>query len=106
MTPHQLCGEAFDHISKVERALLLRHPSMENDLEQEIAQFLTQVVEVTACDSVGDFVSLLDGIGGDGLECLFQVPRAPGARRAQRRHYFEQPRNVARRSHDEIAKVR
>src|SRR5262249_42769812 len=100
VAPHQLGGETFDHISKVECALLLRHPGMENDLKQEIAEFITQVVEITSRDGVGDFICLLDGIGGDRLECLLQVPGAPRAGRAQRRHDLEQPRNIARRGHD------
>jgi hypothetical protein len=106
MAPHELCGETFDHVGKIERALLLRHAGVEDDLEQEIAQFITQVVEVAARNGIGDLVSLLDRVRGDGFERLLEVPRAAGARRAQRRHDFEQPGDVARRIHRKIEEGR
>ena len=102
MAPHELCGEAFDHVGKIERALLLRHAGVEHDLEQEIPELVAQVVEIAARNRVGDIVGLLDGVGGDGVEALLQVPRAAGAWRAQSRHDFDEPSDVARRSHRKI----
>ena len=90
---------ACDHVAEIERALLLRHAGVEHDLEQEVAQFLAQVVEIAARDGVGDLVGLLERVGRDGREILLQVPRAAGAGRAQRRHDLEQPGDVAGRGH-------
>ncbi len=35
---------ACDHVAKLERALLLRHPGVERDLEEEVAQLVAEVV--------------------------------------------------------------
>src|SRR5262245_57348137 len=70
---------------------------MEDDLQQQVAEFLAQVVEIAAADRVGDFVGFLDRVWCNGGEALLQVPRAARARRAQRRHDVDQGRNVARR---------
>jgi len=75
---------------------------MEDDLEQEIAQFIAQVVEIAPRNGVGDLVSLLDGVRRDRFKGLLQVPGTAGAARAQRRHDFEQPSDVAGRGHGRI----
>src|SRR5258708_25764787 len=72
---------------------------MEYDLEQEIAQFVAQVVEIAARNGVGDLVSLLDGVRREGCKGLVNVPGATSAGRAQRRHDLEQPGDVAGRGH-------
>src|SRR5262249_13620328 len=95
MAPYQLFGQALDDVGKVEGPLLLRHAGMEDDLQQEIAQFIAQVIEIASRNGIGDLVSLLDGIGGDRLEGLLQVQRTAAAARARRRHDFEQPGDVA-----------
>jgi hypothetical protein len=99
MAAQQLFGDRLDHAAKVERALLLRHAGVERDLEQEVAKLFTQVVEIVAGDGVRDFIGLFKRIGRDGREVLLEVPRAAGAGRAQRRHDFQEPGNVARRFH-------
>ena len=53
---------------------------MEDDLEQQVAEFLEQVFPVARADGLGDLVGLLDGVGGDGGEALFPIPRAAGLR--------------------------
>jgi len=63
---------------------------MKHHLQQEIAEFVPEVVEIAARDGVRDFISLLDGIGRNGRKILLEVPRAAGARRSQHRHDFEQ----------------
>jgi hypothetical protein len=49
---------------------------VKHHLQQEIAEFVTQIVEVAARDGVGDFIGLLDGVGCDTRKILFEVPRA------------------------------
>ena len=74
MAPHQLFIQAFDDVGKFERPLLLRHAGVEDHLQQEIAQLLTQIGEVSARNGVGDLVGFLDGIGGDARKILLQNP--------------------------------
>jgi hypothetical protein len=86
VAPDHLGGDGLDHLGEGERAFLLGHARVIDDLQQEIAQLVLQRARVTFLDGVGDLVSLLDGVGRDRLEGLLQVPGAAAARRAQRRH--------------------
>ncbi len=95
MTADQLLGDRLHHVAERERALLLGHAGVEHDLQQQVAQFVLQVVEVAAADRVGHLVGFLDGVGRDGREILLEVPRAAAAGRAQRRHDLDQPGDVA-----------
>src|SRR5258708_33511764 len=72
---------------------------MEYDLEQEIAQFVAQVVESAPRKGADDLVSLLDGVRRDRFKGLLQVPGATSAGGAQRRHDLEQPGDVAGSDH-------
>ena len=76
MPPDQLLGDRLHHVAEIERALLLGHAGVEHDLQQQVAQFVAQVVEIAALDRVGDLVGFLDRVGRDGREVLLQVPRA------------------------------
>ena len=64
---------------------------MKHHLQQKVAEFVPEIVEIAARDGIGDLIGLLDGVGGDGREILFQIPRTAAAGRAQRRHDLEQP---------------
>ena len=90
MPPDHLGGDGLDHVAESERILLLGHAGMKHHLQQEIAQFVAEIVEIAARDGVGDFIGFLDGVGGDAGKVLFEVPRAPAAGRSQRRHDLEQ----------------
>jgi hypothetical protein len=46
---------------------------MEHHLQQQVAQFVAQFIHVAVLNGVGDLVSLLDGVWGDGGEVLFAV---------------------------------
>src|SRR5262249_53823610 len=102
MAAYELFGEALDDVGKVEGPLLLRHAGMEDDLEQEVTQFIAQVIEVAPRNGVGDLVCLLDGVRGDGAKGRLEIPRTAGTGRAQRRHDFEQPGDIAGRGHRKI----
>ena len=77
MASDELLGQGLHDVTEVEGALLLRHAGVEHDLEQEVAQFVTQVVEVAAHDGVDNLVGLLDGVGGDGREALLESHGQP-----------------------------
>jgi len=66
------------HVGEFEGALFLRHPGVEHDLEQEVAELVAQIVEIAAGDGVGHFVGLFQRIGRNGREILLQIPRAAG----------------------------
>ena len=65
---------------------------MEDDLEQQIAEFFAQVGDVVAGHRVGDLVRLLDGVRRDRREGLDAVPVAP-AGPAQPRHGGDEARH-------------
>ena len=99
MAADHLPRDRLDHVAEGKGVLLLRHAGVIDDLQQEIAEFLAQVVEIAARDGVGDLIGFLDGVGRDRRKVLFEVPRAAGDGRAQRRHDFEQAGNIAGRGH-------
>ena len=84
--------EAYEVADAIERGDL-------NDLQQEIAQFLAEVIEIAARDRVRYLIGLLDRVGRDRRKILLEVPGAAGHRRAQRRHDLDQTGNVAGRGH-------
>src|SRR5262249_54948758 len=69
-----LLGQRCRDLVEVEGTLLLGHAGMEHDLEEQVAELLLERRHVLALDRVGDLVGLLDGVGGDGLEILLDVP--------------------------------
>ena len=90
MPPDHLARDRLDHVAERERVLLLGHAGVIHHLQQEIAEFIPEIVEIAARDGVGDLIGFLDGVGRDGREILFEIPRTAAAGRAQRRHDFEQ----------------
>lgn len=99
VTADHLAGDRLDHIAERERVLLLSHPGVIDHLQQQVAEFLAQIVEIAARDRIRNLIGLLDRVGRDGLEILHEVPRAAGHRRAQRSHDLDQAGNVAGRGH-------
>src|SRR3954447_8321936 len=99
VAPDELFAERLHDIGKVERALLLSQTGMKNDLKEKVPKLFAQIHEVAACDGVGDLVGLLDCIGRDGREILFEVPRTTRPRSTQGRHDLKKMGNVAGRAH-------
>jgi hypothetical protein len=94
-----LAHDRLDHVAKRERPLLFRHARMKHHLQQEIAEFVAEIVEIAARDGVDDLVGLLDRVGRDGRKGLFEVPGAAAAGCPKPRHEFEQSVDVAGRGH-------
>src|ERR1700722_10951637 len=99
MPTDQLGGDRLDHVAEFEAALVSRHTGVEDDLQQEIAEFVAQICEIAALDRVGDFIGFLEREGDDRGEGLFEVPRTAGPTGPERRHDFDQAPNFARRLH-------
>ena len=80
MPSDHLARDRLDHVAEGECVLLLGHAGVKHHLQQEIAQFVSQIIEVAARDRIGDLVGLLDGVGRNGREILFEIPGATGTR--------------------------
>ncbi len=76
-----LAHDRFDHVAERERPLLLGHARMKHHLQQEIAEFVAEIMEIAAHDGVHDLVGLLDGVRRDGRKGLFEVPGTAAAGR-------------------------
>ena len=59
---------------------LLRHASVEDDLQQQVAELVAQIDDIAALDRVGDLIGLLDREGRDGGEILLEIPWAAASR--------------------------
>src|SRR5215217_3081324 len=99
MTADHFSCDRLDHVAEGEGVLLFRHAGVIDDLQQEIAQFLTEVIEIAARDRVGHLVGFLDRVGRDRRKILLEVPRTARYRRAQRRHDLNEAGNIAGRGH-------
>ena len=68
-------GDGLDHVAEGEFAQLFGHPRVIDDLQQQVAELVAQIVQVAARDGVGDLVGFLDRVGSDGLESPARRPR-------------------------------
>ena len=61
-----------------------RHLGMEHHLQQQVAEFVAQVGQISALDRIRDLVGFLDRVGGDGREICSrsQGQPVPGVRSA------------------------
>ena len=95
VTTHQLVDEQPGDGVDVEALVpgLLRHPGMEDDLEQDVAELLGQVPAVAGRDGVHGLVRLLDEVRRQALVRLLGVPGAPAGRAqpVHRGHDVQQP---------------
>ena len=99
MPADHLGGDGLHHIGEGEVTSFLGHARVEDNLQQQVAQFIPQVSQVATLDGVHDFVGFLDRIGGDGGEVLFQIPRTARARGPQGHHDFQKGGEIAGRGH-------
>src|ERR1700680_2418959 len=72
---------------------------MKDNLQQQVAQFVPQVLGFAALNCVRDFVRLFDREWGDRCERLFEIPGTSSRGIAKRRHNLDEAANVARRLH-------
>ena len=90
VSPYHLLADGPGDLVEVEMAGLARHLGVVDDLQEQIAKLVLEIVEILASDRVGDLVGLLDRIGRDGREGLLDIPRAAAFRIAKPGHDFEQ----------------
>ena len=63
---------------KIERLSFARQLTVENDLQQQIAELLGHFVVVTCLDGVNQFINFLNGVAAQGHVRLLTVPWATG----------------------------
>ena len=86
---HLACDRLND-VAEGECVFLFGHACMKHYLQQQIAEFVSEIVQVATRDGISDFVGFFDRVGRNTREILFEIPRAAGAGCSQRRHDFEQ----------------
>ena len=99
VSPDQLLGDRLDDVTECESILLFRHAGVKNDLQQQIAQFLTEIGKIIALDRVGNLIGFLKRVRRNRREVLRQIPRTTGLRGPQRGHDFKKPADIAGRGH-------
>jgi hypothetical protein len=99
MPADHLSRDRLDHVAERKRILFFGHAGMKHHLQQQIAEFVPQIVQIAARDGVGNLIGFLDGVGRDARKILFEIPRAAGARGSQHRHDLEQAGNIRGRGH-------
>jgi hypothetical protein len=76
MTPNHLGRDALHDIAERKQASFLRQLRVVDDLKEQIAQLLAEILGIAPLDRIGDLVGFLDRIGRDRLKRLFDVPGA------------------------------
>ena len=85
-----LVRDIAHHRLKAEPPVLFAHGRVIHGLEQQIAQLSLKLGPVAPFDRIGNFIRFFNGIGGDAVEILFDIPRASGLRVTQAAHDFQQ----------------
>jgi hypothetical protein len=89
MPSNELGVKTFDHVIEGKPLLLLRQPGIEDDLEEEVAQFVFEAVKIALVDRIDNLVSFLQEQTLHGIIGLSAVPGTP-VRSPQMAHEFRQ----------------
>ena len=76
MAANQLGVDMFKHIANGKVSFLASDFSVQVDLEQQVAQFVGQLLHVVLFQCFNDLVGLLDHITDQGLVGLLAIPWA------------------------------
>ncbi len=88
--PHQLVAYSPGDIIEIAASLLLRQLAVENDLQEQVPQFLLQVHPVLTPDGIDRLIGLLNQIGHQAGVSLLRIP-GTAPRRPQPVHDGPQP---------------
>ena len=88
MAADQFVGDVTRHLVEIERAAFAAQLAMEDDLQQQIAEFLGQFMIIARFDGIDQFVDFFDRMPAQRTMILFPVPGA-AVRRAQLGHHFQ-----------------
>ncbi len=91
MAAFHLVADGVHYIAEVELSGFFGNTTVEHDLQQQVAQFVFQIVDVITRDRVGDFIRFFDRVWRDRREALRAVPFATVHRVAQAGHDGDDP---------------
>ena len=83
MAEDKFLAQSVADVGDVKSALLVADFGIKDNVQQHIAQFLTDFIVVLAHDGVGEFHGFLNGVGAQALVGLLAVPRALHAQLVQ-----------------------
>ena len=89
VTVDHLVGNAASDIGEGEQPGFLGDPRLEDDLQQQIAELVADIVDIAALHGIRHLVGLFDGVGRDRREVLLDIPGAAGFRITQLPHDFD-----------------
>ena len=76
MSRFHLREETFCHVREVECTTLLRNDTVEEDLQEQVAEFFAQHAVVAGANGVIDLIRFLDQIWAQRLVSLRRIPLA------------------------------
>ena len=76
MATLHLVADRGNDVVEAEQTGFLGDATVEDDLQQKIAEFVFQIGHVTARDGVGDLIGFLNRVRGNRLERLRAIPFA------------------------------
>jgi len=76
VSARHLVDQTFEHVRRGELTRLARHLAVEDDLEEQITEFLHEVIRILFVDGVQDLVGFLDQVGFQRGAGLFAIPGA------------------------------
>ena len=76
MTTHHLLVHFPGHVVESELTGFARHLGVHGDMEEQVSQFLAEVLDIIAVDGLDKFGDFFDQTIADGAVRLFAVPRA------------------------------
>src|SRR5690606_19822081 len=90
MPRFHLVGDRACNVFERKVSSFFGDPRMKDDLEQQVAELATQLVDITARNGIGHLVSFLDGVRSDRLKRLCNIPFATELWVAKARHDREE----------------
>ena len=83
MAAHHLVTDRFNDIVEIEVSSFSCHLCVEDDLHQQVAQLVTQILQVMTLNRVHDFIGLFNRVGRNGFIILLHIPRTTAIRISQ-----------------------
>ncbi len=90
VSPQHLVGYTLRNVSEIELSLFLGDTGMEDNVEQQIAKLLLDVLGIVTFDCIDQFVGFIQGMTGDGLAGLANIPGTAIFRIPQIHHNLQQ----------------
>jgi hypothetical protein len=83
MTVDEFITERMGDIGDIVESLLLTYTAVEDDMQEDIPEFLLDLLRLSPEEGIGELIDLLDGIRTKALVGLLPIPRALGTQALQ-----------------------